>query len=77
MNNGHVKIDKGMPLPPLARGVKAKYPFAQVKVGDSFLFDKGVSYQSARTYAYTKGRQLKRKFSTRLIDGRVRVWRVA
>lgn len=69
-------VEKGIPLPPKRHNVKfgvGKYPFATMKVGESFLTtDFAVAY-AASWY----GKRTGRKFATRAVEGGVRVWRTA
>lgn len=74
------KIEKNIPLP-TARQVgvgperKYKYPFREMKVGDSFVVNTTNKTFSANIYSLTK--TLGMKFATRTIAiGKVRVWRV-
>lgn len=69
-----VKIEHGIPIPANASGVaNRKYPFAQMKIGDSIL----VSVKSRQSaYAY-KLRHPEFKFVTRRVSStHVRLWRV-
>ena len=65
------KIDKGVPLP----GKCTKYPWEQMGIGDSFFVKNG---NQARVGASaTNAARFGKKFTTRKVDGGVRVWRVA
>lgn len=72
------QIEKNVPMPPIVR--MSGYPFAQMEVGDSFLvpFD-GDDEQKVRarvaTAASTFGKDHGGKFSVRVLQDGVRVWR--
>ena len=55
----------------------ARYPFNQMEVGDSFFVPEGANTprQNTSSAASYAGHRLGRKFTTRLVDGGVRVWR--
>ena len=69
-----IKIDKGIPIP-VSWHERSPYPWAEMKVGDSFAVPKGNrSINSSAAYA---GRKLNRKFICRTVDEEtVRVWRI-
>lgn len=69
------QIDKNIPLPAHAGkgGAMAKYPFAEMDVGDS-IFSENMSIRSA-AYAFAKVHGI--KFCCRAIDGGARIWRIA
>jgi hypothetical protein len=69
---GMIKIDKGVPLP-RARNTH-RYPFEQMRVGDSFLTPAKITSLSAVLAHW--GIRLKRKFASRTVKGGTRVWRV-
>lgn len=71
-----VKVEKGIPLPPIERGRPVKWPFATMEIGESF-FMKGCTKSSVATACNQKGRKFGRKFAMRAGDGGYRVWRVA
>ena len=63
-------IDSNVPLP-------TRYPFAEMKVGDSFLVPSDVTRQAVAVAATRYGRKHNMKFSTRqLKDGGFRCWRL-
>ena len=64
------KIDKDVP-PPASSG-RTKYPFAKMAVGDSFTGD---SRAAAAASAYSRRTGI--KFTTRTVDGVIRIWRIA
>jgi hypothetical protein len=72
-----IKIERGVQLPDAASGKYGRrWPYAELKVGDSFFVPDGDCYQAgmppAMTYWKTK---LQRKFTSRKVDGGVRIWR--
>lgn len=74
---GEIVIEHGVPLPPAATG-KAKYPWEQLEVSDSF-FVPGEG-KSVRATAYKRNKlggaqYAVRNVKRRNVDG-VRVWRV-
>lgn len=75
-----ISIDKGIPVPKNNRGRPAKYPFASMDIGDSFVSD-GDGSNTSGCKAYNAARQYGRahgmKFSGRKEgEGKVRIWRV-
>lgn len=73
MTTDLVKIEKGIPLP--SHG-NAKYPWAAMEIGDSFLVTH-IPMKSIQRIASAAGPVHQRKFSTRTVDGGIRVWRIA
>ena len=70
------QIEKGIPVPE-TRG-RGLYPFADMGVGDSFFVGGEVSARSnALTAALNFGKRNGLKFSSRNVDGGLRIWRVA
>jgi len=67
-----IKIDKGIPVPQ-QRNLRAKYPFAEMEIGDSFYVVRGVAYM--RSVASTRGKVLNRKFAVQAEGDGARVWR--
>lgn len=73
-----VGVESGIPVPPKPRpggGASRKYPFPSMEVGDSFFMPKGkprVIATAACMFARPRGW----KFTCRVVDGGVRVWRV-
>lgn len=71
------KIDKGVPMPGKRHNM-TQYPFAEMKVGDSFVIPYG-KRQGCMASAHTWGERQDPAidFASRTIDGnKVRVWRV-
>jgi len=70
-----MKIDKGIPLAPFAIK-KTKYPWRDMKVGDSFFVAaKAASIQALRSAAYQAARYHKTGYAVRSVGGGYRVWR--
>ena len=74
------KVESGIELPAKPKGGHgAKYPFAKMEPGQSFLLPtdsvNNVSNSAAKAASYW-GSKLGRKFTTRRVEGGVRVWRV-
>ena len=76
-----IKIDKGVPLPPVpakgGAGRKPKYPWREMQVGDSFF-----AASDKKLFSTTKaGQSLNMKFATRKTEENgvrgFRVWRIA
>lgn len=71
------KIDSGIPL----HGRRNEYPFRDMEVGDSF-FCAGSHSRTVQFKAYRAAQEYARrhrtmKFSGRLVEGGIRIWRVA
>lgn len=74
-----IKIDKGIPIPTLERlGRTAKYPWKAMKVGESFLFSKGIKFASCGNQASHSSRHNCNgsKFVVRRTTKGPRCWRV-
>lgn len=79
MRKKPIKIERGIPMPPKGIGGPGRprmYPWDDMKVGDSFFVP---SIRSSANIASSKGIAMKRTgfaFSTRSVEGGVRVWRI-
>jgi len=69
------KVEKGIPAPKVKKGPPRKYPWLEMEVGDSF-FVPGVNYNEFKTQPSNAGKRYGLKYTTRSVDGGVRVWRV-
>lgn len=71
-----LEIDKGIPRPASLRA--AKYPWAALEIGDSFFVPSvnGATHNVASVASWA-GKRHGKKFSSRTVDGGVRVWRIA
>lgn len=66
-----IKIEKGIPI-----HIKSAYPFSSMEIGDSF-FVKGLdSGRFSSTICYAKVKNPGMNFTSRTVDGGVRVWRI-
>ena len=65
------KIEENIPAPPDWRSSRSKYPFSEMKVGDSFVVSEE-EFLAARQASYDYGRRHKMRFSTR----KPRIWRI-
>ncbi len=74
-----IKVDKQKPIPERKRGPVSKYPFKDLKVGDSFLIPdktkKNGIYSSLAHF--NKGRRKPIKITIRIEGDALRVWRIA
>lgn len=70
------KIEKNIP-PPVGRS-RAKYPFSEMKIGDSILdrSAQGIAASPVANAARTYSNRSDRKFTARVVDDGVRVWRI-
>lgn len=65
-------VDKNVPY----RGRPARYPFASMDVGDSFLVT-DAAWLNARTCAYSYGRRHNMKFKSKAEGRHLRIWRIS
>jgi hypothetical protein len=84
-----IAIDKNIPAPAGTRGRPARYPFADMEVGDSFAVplagetwgkgtsDKAVSRLSNASNSFGKRNNWKFVTRSRKAEGVVRCWRIA
>lgn len=74
-----IVIDKNIPQPDAKRGGRrgSKYPWNEMKVGDSFLFPENVKKTTAASLTYSAGKAHKRQFSLRTVEDGIRCWRKA
>lgn len=76
---GPFKIESNVPVPPrdgrTGRGQKLKYPWGDMKVGDSILFT-GDDADTAPSSAHQFGRKRSWTFTTHKNGEGVRVWRI-
>ena len=75
-------IEKNIPVPPVQLSKGEGYPFKMLEVGDSFLVPfkdktprKLQQHMAAKAYYISLRHAM--KFTTCIVDGGVRVWRVA
>ena len=68
------QIDKGIPLPQ-ERNKGSIYPWREMNVGDSFVYDNNIrAAQGAAGYYCVELRP--KVFRARILDDKVRVWRI-
>lgn len=69
------EIDRNVPPPTDGRGAKAKYPFRDMEVGDSFYVPgcDANKLRAASRYHKSNGRQ----YTARDTAGGARIWRIA
>lgn len=77
-----MKIDKGIPLPPRYATAKLRLPLAQLEVGDSFLVPRPVEenknfHKNLTSRVCTYSKHTGKRFATRVVEGGIRVWRIA
>lgn len=74
------KIEKGIPIPKVGR--TRKYPFQEMEIGDSFLYDKEFSREnmtliSNAARAWSNKGNYGYKFTVhKTEDNKIRIWRV-
>jgi hypothetical protein len=69
------KIEQDIPLPPERRGRRARYPFANMSPGESFLVTGAADQLGAiRRAAHGYGQRSGKRFMVRLVPEGVRVW---
>lgn len=64
------KVEKNIPMP-------KRWPFDEMKVGDSFLIPKGVMRTTVSVSALRYGKRAGMKFTTRDTPEGYRCWRIA
>jgi hypothetical protein len=70
------KVDKGVPLPKNIGRKLTKYPWHEMKVGDSFLVPTELALSLAANIAYRNRKFPEIKFVQRRVQGGYRVWRM-
>jgi hypothetical protein len=74
-----IEVEKGIPLPVAGPG-RAKYPWHDMEVGDSFFVPgaNATRLNSASTsYVHNSPDGKGKKFRARILDGGARIWRIA
>lgn len=66
-----IKIDKGIPMPQISK----KMPYKDMEVGDSFFVPGMTAKKVGSNLAYAK-EKTGFQFTSRTVDGGVRVWRI-
>ena len=68
-------IEKGVPVE--GRATEYKYPIDELEVGDSFMVPwSSGSHGSVRGYASIRNKLTEKKFTCKLVDEGLRVWRI-
>jgi hypothetical protein len=67
------QVDHNVPTPPIRRSSR-RYPFSEMRPGDSFQVDDLRAFRSASRAAHMYARRHKQKYSERVSD--LRIWRV-
>lgn len=76
-----INIDKGVPIPDRKRGhgrlckYRCKYPWRDMEVGDSFVYEG--THKSASAISSYPTKVFGMKFSTRKEGDKIRIWRIA
>jgi hypothetical protein len=70
-------VETDVPIPKRLGGVQIKYPFGDMKVGDSFLFD-AAKYRSVQSAAssYKRSHSSFAYKMRKFVNGTARLWRV-
>ncbi len=77
MSRNAIRIEAGVAMPEAwASKGTSKYPFKDMKVGDSFLVPEGTSRGAIQSAAYYAGNTLSAKFVVRVTPEGLRCWRV-
>lgn len=76
-----IKLETGIPIPSRAKSEAAKYPWKEMKVGNSFVVPRinGEPMQLTRdraNKAVTYAKKYGHKYCTRTIEAGIRVWRI-
>ena len=79
-----IKIETGIPIPPKKMGKnQALYPYADLEIGQSFLAAPIPGKSIRQTAMYLGGlsayftKKTGRRFTSRVVEGGIRVWRFA
>lgn len=73
LRDGRIKVEHGIPMP-ASRSI-GRYPWAEMKVGDSF-YAPGKKHDQVSGMTSYWSKRLGRKFAARRWDKGVRVWRI-
>lgn len=71
-----ITIEKGIPIPNDGRGRIPKYPWNEMEVGDSF-FAAGMTTKELGSSLVGARKRTGKNFTSRTVEGGVRVWRIA
>jgi hypothetical protein len=70
-----MNIEQGVPIPP-SHSSMVRYPFAEMKVGESFTLPKGQQRKLRVAASHFKGRNPGWDYVTRIEGDQVRLWRI-
>lgn len=73
--NHTIVLEKGIPIPE-NRGRPYSYPWKEMKVGESFLFDPNLQKKSCYQVGYDANRRGHGRFIVRKTDEGYRCWRI-
>lgn len=82
MKNGHIKIERGIPMPLTTRSGRGKSEFTialeKIKPGESFFIERDPArvYRHIHMWRHYDAARKKLKFTTRVEGKGTRVWRV-
>lgn len=68
-----MKIDKDIPIP---ESTAKSYPFKDMEVGDSIMIENAVMGGKEYSQARMHGHRNDKKFTARVVEGGIRIWRV-
>lgn len=69
------KIEKNIPIPD--KLFQSKYPYAKMEIGDSFLIKTSKTIEQTNSSTSYAAKRLNMKFTSRTVDGGIRIWRKA
>lgn len=70
-----MKVDRSIAIPEPRVGRPFKYPWSEMRVGDSFVSESNARILLNAAASYARIRGLKRKYTTRKVEGGTRIWR--
>lgn len=75
--NTEFKIEKDVPMPKVYNGRTCRYPFAEMRIGDSFFVAESVATSNSvgSSVHYFRKKNKSVKFAVRREQGGCRVWR--
>lgn len=69
-------IESNVPMPTRRKNNPCKYPFGDMKVGDSVFFEGASTSSKEYVAAFLAGRRHGFRFCGRSMDGGLRIWRI-
>jgi hypothetical protein len=76
---GELEVERGIAIPPMRRGFRRRsihYPFVALEIGESFLVPRGADQRVVASMCLYWKKKIGRVFTTRTVDGGIRVWRI-